>query len=92
MLREVVLAALVRKLEIKKKIAPRPQVVLALATGKRASVCDRDAMSKHFADNGWRLFDEDWIRTELRSVVSDGYENDMALVVTKLLMKDDSDD
>lgn len=86
-LRSVVLARLVQQLEAKGLCRPAPTVVLALATGKTATRCDRTALDARFAGEDWRLFDDAWIHARLTSTAEDGYENDLALIVSKLLLK-----
>ena len=85
-LREVVLATVLTQLT--NKLCPRnPSVKLCLATAKIASRTDRDGLKAHFDSNGWDLFDDKWIQKKLEDCAADGYENDVALVVTKLLMR-----
>jgi hypothetical protein len=67
--------------------AKAPTIQLALATGNLAKRSDRQAMKVEFERKGWRLFDDVWIRDQLRTVASDAYENEVATIVTKILLK-----
>lgn len=68
--------------------AASPKVILCLAIGKTAHKSDREGLTHHFNDRGWRLFDEEWVRKRLRLASQDGYENDVAFVVSKILLRD----
>jgi hypothetical protein len=63
-------------------------VRLALATGKLARKSDRAGMQAHFESNGWLLFDDDWIRVQLQRSAELGYENEVATIVAKLLLRE----
>ena len=86
-LRTVVLNSLVKQLVKSGACAPKIKPKLCLATGKIANVTDREALKHHFIKNGWRLFDDLWIIDKLKKASEAGYENDIALVVTKLLSR-----
>ena len=63
-------------------------MTLCLAAGKIAGKTDREELERHFKSNGWRLFDPDWVKTELQLASTRGYENDIAFIVSKLLLRD----
>jgi hypothetical protein len=86
-LREVVLARLKKQLVECGAVPAAPTVTLCLAAGKIASGTDRTSLVKHMASNGWRLFDEKWVKQELQQAADAGYENDVAHVVAKLLLR-----
>jgi hypothetical protein len=86
-LREVVLATLAKQMSSSGACAPNPTVTLCLATGKIASTTDRKALQAHFDSKKWRLFDDAQIREMLLKAVDAGYENEVALVVAKILMR-----
>lgn len=44
-------------------------------------------MTEHFAVHGWQLFDEDWVFPRLKMAASVGFENDVAHVVAKLILR-----
>lgn len=86
-LRRVVFDRLAAQLCEKGFCASKPNVRLCLAIGKVASRTDRDAMQRHFDSHEWKLMDDRWIRDELRSCADSGYENEVAVVVAKILLK-----
>lgn len=63
------------------------EVKLCLACGHIASDIDRTGLHKHFAQNGWELWDEPWLRERLQRMAQQGYENQVSAVVAKLLLK-----
>lgn len=42
-------------------------------------------VADHFAANGWRLIDREWIRASLQAVSKEGYEDDVVTMAAKLL-------
>jgi hypothetical protein len=42
-------------------------------------------LQEHFTKKGWMLFDRTWIKDKLRELSTLGYENDIAIVIAKLL-------
>lgn len=62
-----------------------PTVKLCLACGRIATDADRAGLRKHFAANGWELWDEHWLEQHLRRMAGQGYENQVSAVVAKLL-------
>lgn len=86
-LRSVVLGRMATQLHESGACALKPKITLCLATGKIASRTDRDGMTKHFQDNGWLLFDDEWVRERLGKTANAGYENDVSYVVAKLLRR-----
>jgi hypothetical protein len=88
-LRSVVLDRLVKQLYETGACARSPRVKLCLAVGKIAGKSDRDGLLKHFASNEWLLFDAYWIRERLLKASQHSYENEIAFVVSKLLLRGD---
>ena len=86
-LRSVVLGRMATQLHESGACASKPKITLCLATGKIASRTDRDGMKRHFQDNGWLLFDDEWVRERLGNTANAGYENDVSYVVAKLLRR-----
>ena len=64
-----------------------PKITLCLAIGKLAGSTDVEGMEKHFAKRGWRLIGPEWVRERLLTASTSGYENDVAFVVSKLLLR-----
>lgn len=85
-LREVVLNRLSIQLVSTGACAPAPKLTLGMAIGKIARTTDVKGLNDHFADKGWRLFDSAWIRDRLQAASDRGYENDVAFIVSKLLL------
>jgi len=86
-LRSVVIKRLISELVEVGSCLPDPSVTLCLAAGKVKSQRDRDALRQHFNENGWLLWDDQWICKALRNVSNGSYENDVASVVAKLLLR-----
>lgn len=86
-LRRVVLWRLRRQLVAAGAVQPKPSVKLCLAAGKIAGGTDREAMLAHFGRHRWQLFDQVWIREQLMSMKDKPYENDVAFMVAKLLLR-----
>ncbi len=86
-LRETVLRRLESQLVESGACAQSPNVYLCLAAGKIATDEDRERLKEHFTDNGWRLFDDEWLRERLLSLSQSGYENEVAAIVAKLLLR-----
>lgn len=86
-LRKVVLKRLAKQLVETGACAANPRVTLCLAVGKIAGGTDLDGLTEHFHANGWRLFDDAWVRERLMTAAQCGYENDVAFVVSKLLLR-----
>jgi hypothetical protein len=87
-LRETVLQRLECQLVASGACAPSPSIHLCLAAGRIATEEDRESLRKHFEGNNWRLLDYDWLRERLVGVSQSGYEDDIAAIVAKLLLKD----
>jgi len=86
-LRDVVLKRLETQLQSSGAIAPGTQARLALAAAKIAGKQDRDWLRTHFKEKGWLLFDDEQLRGELEEVASAGYENQVAAVAAKILLR-----
>lgn len=87
-LRDVVLGQLQDQLHREGLCRARPKIRLGLATGKIASKSDRDGLAAHFADEGWELYTDKRIKGMLEEAADDGYENEIAMVATKILTRD----
>ncbi len=86
-LRDVVLGRL-RKDLIGDQLCPRGiSVTLCLAAGKIATQTDTQALQAHFDRQGWRLFTPEWVVNHLRQTAEAAYEDDVALMVAKLLKR-----
>ena len=86
-LRGVVLDRLVAQLQESGACAAAPARELWLVAGHINRRTDRPAMDAHFTTSGWRLRDDEWLRGRLLAAAGAGWENDVAHVVAKLLLK-----
>lgn len=86
-LRRVVLECATRQLSASGACAASPKITLCLAAGKIAKKSDRAGLERHFADLGWRLLSPEWVKSRLLAASKRGYENDVAFVVSKLLLR-----
>jgi hypothetical protein len=85
-LRAVVFRRLLEQLVRKRgSCASNPKVILCLAVGKLAGITKENELRKHFEKNNWRLFGPKWIGDKLAAAAEMGYENDIAVVVSKIL-------
>jgi hypothetical protein len=85
-LRKVVLSRLAKQLAMQGS-CPRMKPTLCMAVGKIASGTSREALKQHFVKHKWELFDEDWLYSRLKSAAIKSYENDIAFVVSKILLR-----
>jgi hypothetical protein len=85
-IREVVLERLVAQLLASKTICRNPTIQLCLAAGRIVST-DAERVRVHFAANNWLLLDHDWLQSQLHKLAQDGYENAVAAVTAKLLLR-----
>jgi hypothetical protein len=86
-LRDVVFGRLRKQLADCGACAPDAIIKLCLACGRIATAADREGLHKHFAERGWDLWDEPWLRKRLQAMSEGGYENQMSAVVSKLLLR-----
>lgn len=84
-LRRVVLNRLSKQLVKEGSCRPRPSVVLGLAAGKVKG--DEAWLAQHFARKGWLFFGPTRLRDELETLQDLQYENDVATVVAKILLR-----
>lgn len=86
-LRAVVLRRLALQVEEAGLCRATPRTTLCLAAGKIAQRSDYEAMRVCFSEQGWKLFDPEWIRQRLIQASECGYENDVSVVVSKILWR-----
>jgi hypothetical protein len=86
-LRKTVFGRLVKQLVSSGSCSPSPTVKLCLVAGNVASESDRDKIKKLFKRNGWDFFDDSWLVEKLKAISKSGYENDVASVVAKILLR-----
>ena len=86
-LRNIVLNRLKNQL-VEQGACPEDLIVqLCLATGKIYSDRDRDDLTKQFSQNNWVLFSDVWIKEQLINLANTGYEDEVATVTTKILIR-----
>ena len=88
-LRKVVFSRLKQQLVEEKRCRPNPKIRLALACG-HTKASNRAELRKHFDAKGWDLYDEDWLRVELKKVAKSGYDNRVSAVVAKLAYREEA--
>ena len=86
-LREVVFSRLLAQLAESYSCPKNTQVKLCLAAGKVATKEDREEISKYFKSKSWGFYSDEWIKHELVKLSNTGYENEVAIVTTKLLTR-----
>jgi hypothetical protein len=84
-LRRVVLRRLKQQLVKAGFCQEKPTVRLCLAAGKIHG--DEAWLRNHFEERSWVLMGPELIREELRALRDSGYQNSVAAVVTKLLLR-----
>ena len=87
-LRKVVFKRLILQLQEAGLVSKNPTIQLCLAAGKFASQVDRETLQQHFIRNGWRLFDDVWLRKRLLQISDSGYEDEVTAIVAKLLLRE----
>ena len=65
----------------------KPNVRLALAGGRVATDKQRVALHALFKKHGWILWDEDELKSRLTALADESYENAVASVVSKILVR-----
>lgn len=86
-LRRVVLQRLEHQLVSAGFCQVKPAIQLCLAAGKIRG--DEDKLRTHFQQNGWLLMGPGVLKDELTKLGDSGYENSVAAVVTKVLLRDE---
>jgi len=86
-LREVVFRRLAAQMYEKGSVLENPRVTLCLAAGLIRSSADRARLKEHFAGQGWLLFDEAWLVASLKAISGRSYQNSVASVVAKILLR-----
>ena len=85
-LRKVVMHRLMADLRAKGYINANSTIKLGLVAGK-IRPGDSKLLSDHFIMNGWALFDPEWLKTKTTALASSRYSNDVAAVVSKVLLR-----
>ena len=88
-LRRVLIAQLKKQLVKQGFCATNPSVKLCLAAGTIHG--DESRLRNIFAENDWQLWTPELLHEELKALGKSGYENTVAAVVTKLLLRAKAD-
>ena len=88
-LREVVLARLVKQLVEQGFCPPEPRLTLGLAAGKVHG--DEQRLRTYFEEHNMELWTPTLLREELAALRDSKYENSVAAVVAKILLRGGSD-
>ncbi len=86
-LREVVFSRLTEQLLAAGSVNENPCVRLALMAAK-IKAKEQAAIAALFEAKGWLLFDALWLREQLEQLSAGSYENDVASVVAKILLRE----
>jgi len=86
-LRDVVFSRLAEQLREAGSCPSKPTIRLCLAAGRIASDADREQLDNYFVEKGWLLWDNAWIKEELKHLAQSGYEDQATAIVAKLLLK-----
>lgn len=85
--RQTVLSRLGKQVTESGLCAVNPIINLALATGNIATEKDREELLNHAQTHKWVLFDDKWIRDRLADFKESDYENEVAHVCAKILLR-----
>lgn len=84
--RRIVFGRLEEDLVEEKSILPNPTIRLCLAAGKIRKGHVK-LLREFFDEKGWHLFDPTWIREQLHLIAGESYDNAIASVTAKLLLR-----
>jgi hypothetical protein len=62
-------------------------VIWCLAAGKVRSSADERALEEWFEARGWEFWGPDWVAEGVRELSLGSYENDVATIVSKIIMR-----
>lgn len=82
----VVRNRLVKQLIASQTCLNKPTVKLCLAAGKIKNEENKNSIKSYFDEKGWLLFDDFWLKEKLKELAGSDYENEVAAVVTKLMI------
>ena len=85
--RDVVFGRLLKQFYQQGLCQRNSKITLCLAAGKVRNDVDRDAIHSYFKKKGWIFMDPELIKSELQLLVDSGYENSVATVTAKVLLR-----
>ncbi len=86
-LKRIVLTRMKKQMVKEELCNESSEVQLCLATGKMSSDSEREKVNALFNKRGWKLYDDVWIADKVKGFASLGYENDVAAVVAKIILR-----
>ena len=85
--REIVGKALIGQVLDTKLTKPTPNLSYCLIAGKVYSENDRNKLSQLFQEKGWIFLDDIWLKEKLKSASLSQYEDDIAMIVAKIIQR-----
>lgn len=86
--RETIFRRLASQFEQAGLCQSQPRITLCLAAGNIRNQADCEMLKQHLEANRWLLFDPEMIRNELRFLVESGYDNSVAAITAKVLLRE----
>lgn len=86
-LRHIVFRRLLAQLKDVGACASTPRIKLCLAVARIPTERERRQLTARFAKKGWVLFDDLWIRNAIKNFAETRYEDDVATVAAKILLR-----
>ncbi len=68
-------------------IVPKAKIRLCLAAGNIAGKTGPERVAEYFSQKEWLLFAPDWLREQMVALSKDGYNNSVASVSAKILLR-----
>jgi hypothetical protein len=85
--RSVVTTRIVTQLTEAGGCLPKPSVAFYFAAPKIREASERQSLQQHFEENGWVLWDDEWINKVLSDMSKGGDETGLSSAVAKLLLR-----
>ena len=83
--RDVITDAIKRQATKTGLTQPEPKIKYCLVAGKTHSDKDRNQIAAKFGSQGWLFYDETWLASEFDDFAKYSYEDDVAMIVAKIL-------
>lgn len=82
--RKIISEALIRQVVAQGLAVDNPKIYYCLVAGNIFKG-EKSRVKAHFDENGWLLFDNEWIKEKLKRVSKIGYEDNIAVIVSKII-------
>jgi hypothetical protein len=66
---------------------PKPKLKYCLVAGKAGTDSDKRKIADMFIKKGWVFHDIDWIREQLKKLATSRYEDDITMMLAKIIQK-----